>query len=132
MTTEHERLLQQYVANVHHYLANALSFLARREPEKASEFLWGSVAEALKAVAWHRGVRLRTHREVRGYAKDLAKQFQDSSLFDAYQKAESFHSNFYESRLTAEDISLNLDEIRGAIGKLLALLPEQFRPPALR
>ncbi len=43
-------LLEKYKAQSTHYFENALGSIQAGEAGKAGEFLWGSVAEALKAV----------------------------------------------------------------------------------
>ncbi len=67
MTVTGRSAVARYIANSNQYWDNALLFLRKRETGKASEFLWGSVAEAVKAVAASRGKRLRAHALMRGY-----------------------------------------------------------------
>ena len=64
-----------------HYLENALKFIKAGNPEKAGEFLWGSMAQALKAVAASKGIELNTHQEIRRYARELAKRCKDESIY---------------------------------------------------
>ncbi len=44
-------LLEKHKAQSVHYLENAYKFIDAGDVEKASEFLWGSMAQAIKAVA---------------------------------------------------------------------------------
>jgi hypothetical protein len=46
-----EDKVRNYRAGAIHYMSNAHSFLARQEFTKTSEFLWGAMAQAVKAVA---------------------------------------------------------------------------------
>ena len=115
--------IEKYRAQSIHYLENAFSFIEAGDAEKASEFLWGSMAEALKAVAASKEIWLRSHRDLRDYAMDLAKQLQDESIRNTFDRAQSLHSNFYESGLMLEDVVICAEDVERAVGKLLSLIP---------
>ena len=51
---------QEYKDQSIHYLENVYNSLDAGDAEKAGEFLWGSLAEALKAVAANEGRNSRT------------------------------------------------------------------------
>jgi NAD(P)-dependent dehydrogenase (short-subunit alcohol dehydrogenase family) len=87
------------------------------------------MASAVKAVAAMKGQTLRVHRELRDYARALAKELSDDSLSAAYRDAEGMHSNFYEGDLTSEDVRRVLNNIRRAVGRLLNLVPSESVPP---
>lgn len=106
-------------------MENALVFLQRGEAGKASEFLWGSVAEALQAVAASRGVRLANHRSLRYFATTLAKELGDRSLIEGFSHADRLHSNFYEVELELADVAAVVEPIRNTVAKLFALIPEE-------
>lgn len=106
-----------------HYLENALAFLEAGEAEKASEFLWGSLAQALKAVASVKGAFLRSHHQVRQYARELALQRGDVEIFDTFLLAESLHRNFYELGSDLESIQVIASKVRPTVRKLLELVP---------
>ena len=55
------------------HLDNAQGFLARQEFTKASEFLWGAVAQAVKAVAVSNGIHLAHHGQVWDYVKEISR-----------------------------------------------------------
>jgi len=116
---------QKYKSQAIHYLENVFSFLDAGDAEKAGEFLWGSMAQALKAVAASEGRELNSHWEIGDYARELAKKREDKSIWDAYGHASYFHHGFYEAGLSVEDVRLRLDGIRETIRKLLEHIPEQ-------
>lgn len=113
--------LQKYASQSIRYLENALKSIAQSDFDKASEFLWGSIAEALKAVAAKKGLTLRTHGELWDYARGLAKELGDRSIYDGFFKANSLHSNFYESKLSPQDVVAVAESVRDTVGKLLKL-----------
>ncbi len=114
-----------YVARSRHYLENAYVSLERGEVEKAGEFLWGSMAQAIKAVAAFKGVELRSHGAVRDFAMVLAKDNRDPALREAFAEANSLHQNFYESGLTREIVLEYGERIRPAVGRVLSLIPRE-------
>ncbi|MDP3064276.1 MAG: PaREP1 family protein [Chloroflexota bacterium] len=124
MTTQPQGAVQRYAANAHLYFENALEFLQREEAGKAGELLWGSVAEALQAIAAYRGLKLANHRSLRFFANAIAKEHSDSSIAQAFRAAESLHANFYEVDLEPQDIASVLEPIRELLDKLLSSIPE--------
>jgi len=110
---------QRYKSQSIHYLENVYSSLDAGDAEKAGEFLWGSMAEALKAVAASEGRELKAHWEIGDYARELAKKREDKSIWYAYTDASYFHHGFYEAGLTIDDVRLRLDGVRETIRKLL-------------
>ena len=97
-------------------------FIEVNDAEKASEFLWGSIAEAIKAVAASKEIQLRSHRDLRNYAMELAKILQDESIRNTFLHAQSLHSNFYETGLLMEDVAICADDIRATLTKLFRLI----------
>ena len=117
-----ERIKKHRTQSVH-YFENALYFIDAGDIEKASEFLWGSLTQALKALAASKGMQLRSHRDIREYTMELAKALKDESIKNAFIGAESLHSNFYESGLTLEDLSIRIPDVKSAVAKILSLVP---------
>jgi len=118
------KTIKKYRNRSIHYFENALKFLEAGDAEKASEFLWGSMAQALKAVAARKDIQLRSHGSIRKYAMELAKALKDDSIRHAFERAQSLHSNFYESGLILEDVAMGAEEVKAAIAKLLRFIPE--------
>lgn len=106
-----------------HYLTNALAFLEAGETEKASEFFWGSFAQALKAVASLKGATLRSHGQLRQYARDLSLDLRDEDVLSTFLLAESLHRDFYELDSDLESIVMTGTKVRATVAKLLNLLP---------
>ena len=107
------------------YLANAAKMLQEQRPEKASEFLWGAMAGALKAVAALKDIRLRNHAEIRRYARDVSKQLSDERLLEVYAIAETLHSNFYEGMFDQGQVRHHSRSIRYAVDNLLNNVPAE-------
>ena len=115
--------VKKYASQSLRYLKNASKFIDAGNSDKASEFLWGSMAEALKALALSRGIPLKNHREIWNYAESLPKELGDKSVYDAFLHANFLHTNFYESELELKDVRRMAEDIRIAVGKLLSLIP---------
>lgn len=92
--------------------------------EKAGEFLWGSVAEAIKTVAAHKDIALKSHRDIWDYASRLSKEMEDQEIWHIFSIANSLHGNFYESRLETGDVMAYGQEIATLVNKLLQLVSD--------
>ena len=114
-----------YVDQSQEYLQNAYESLDRNELEKASEFFWGTMAEAVKAVAAASDLELRSHRAIWDYAMELATELGDRELWDAFREANSLHSNFYEAGLSKDIVLSSGDRISESVGRLLAIIPPE-------
>jgi hypothetical protein len=117
-----EERRRKYKAQSIHYIENAFNAIEANDAEKAGEFLWGAMAEALKAVAASEGKELKAHWEIGDYARKLTKELGDKSIFDAFGHASYLHSNFYEAGLRLEDVYTYAMEMREVIGKLFSLV----------
>jgi len=116
---------EKYKSQSVHYFENALNSIEAGDAEKAGEFVWGSMADALKAVAARKGTKLWRHQDIEDYAKGLAKELGDEEIIKAHGLASSLHSNFYEAGLRSEDVRLRLEQIRSTVNKLLKLATEE-------
>jgi len=110
---------KKYVEQSLRYLENGLISLNQGDCDKASEFLWGSVAEAVKAVAANKGIELKTHGELWNFARELAKELDDPKVYEAFRTASYLHTNFYEVELGPEEVLAAFDPIRAVVGQLL-------------
>ena len=117
--------IKKYRTQSVHYFENAVKFIEAGDAEKASEFLWGSMAQALKAVAASRDIWLKSHKAVRDYAMEVARALQDDNIRHAFDYAQSLHSNFYESGLMLEDVAIGAEDVKKTVAKLLSLIPEE-------
>ncbi len=122
---EIKKRAKKYKTRCIHYFENALKSIDAGDKEKASEFLWGSMAQALKALAASKGIWLGRHDDIRKYAMESAKALKDETIWHAFEHAQSLHSNFYESGLTLEDVLMGAEEVKTALAKLLTLIPNE-------
>lgn len=122
---EVKKRINRYRTQSIHYFENALYFIDAGDAEKASEFLWGSLSQALKAVAASRDERLRSHKRIRDYAMELARILGDDSIRHTFISAQSLHSNFYESGLLLEDVINGAEDVKATVSKLLSFIPEE-------
>ena len=112
---------RKYAEQCRLYLINAYNVLNSGEASKAGEFLWGAMAEAIKAVAANKGIVLSSHGELWRFATELTNELGDDQVYRAFREANSLHSNFYESRLEVADVRSSAEIIGAAIGRLLGL-----------
>lgn len=116
--------VEKYAAQSLRYLRNASKSIDEGNQDKAGEFLWGSMAQALKAVGATKGYNLRNHRQIWSFAESLTKELGDRSIYDTFLHANFLHANFYEAELELKDVRGIAEEIKVTIGKLLSLIPK--------
>ncbi len=118
-----EKIIRHKKQSVH-YLENAFHFIKQEDAEKASEFLWGAMTQALKAVAMSKGKLLKRHDYIKKYALEFRKSG-DEDIYYAFNTAQSLHSNFYESGLLLEDVVMGAEDVKKAVAKLLSHIPKE-------
>ncbi len=79
-----------------HYLSNANETIQKKEFRKASELLWGGIAQTLKLLASLSGIQLNSHNDFRIFIDKAAEETEDESLFQDYTYLETLHRNFYD------------------------------------
>lgn len=115
-----KRQAQHYADQSVHYVLNADKAFSEGETAKAGEFLWGGMAQALKAHAARNGYLLKRHDQIIKYARDLSKTLNDPELYGAFRKVQGLHSNFYEVDVDAAEVEDIMRETRPYIGIVLS------------
>ena len=115
--------LQSHAVHSKQYLENAQIALRDGEAGKAGELLWGSVAHAVQAVAVSRGRSVNTHRELKNFVIQVAKDLDDETIATNFILAESLHHNFYVVQQEPQDIALVLPAVQDIVGELFSLIP---------
>jgi hypothetical protein len=111
------------------YLREVEELIEKKDYPQASEKLWGSFVEAVKAVASERGIKLGTHRSIAEFVAELDKEYPDLKLREVFRHAESLHVNFYEDHLPEDYVIESKQIISKAVEQLLHR--EQSRMRAL-
>jgi hypothetical protein len=111
---------QRYAEQSVVYVLNAGKAFEEKEYEKAGEFLWGGMAEALKAHAATNHREIKRHWDIGEYATELSKTMRDPGLYDTFFKVQSLHSNFYEADLNPAVIEGIMRDATPTIGKILS------------
>jgi HEPN domain-containing protein len=103
------------------YMEDARKHLETGDYDKASEFLWGSVAEAIKALAAKRGQMLKTHGELWKLLRVLAIELDEPQLIEDFRTANFLHMNFYENELQPDQVISAIEPIQRLQSGLLEL-----------
>ena len=104
------------------FLTKAREELAAGDLEQASEKAWGAASLMLKAVAQQRGLDHDTHNHLFQVLRVVAGELDDRELRRLFNDANGLHHNFYEHRLTAEEISDDIDSVERFVGKVESFL----------
>ncbi len=126
MTLDPVLAVQNHAVHSKQYIENALLALQNREAGKAGELLWGSVAQALEAVATYKNRTIQSHRDLKNFAILLSRDLDDEALINDFIVAESLHHNFYDVQQEPSDIEILIPTIRELVTKLFNLIPSQI------
>jgi len=114
----------QYERRAEKYLDNARDLVIKREFAKASELLWGTVVEFIKAISVLYGLdpsRLK-HKEIVETGKRIALELGDVEMSKLIDKAQAFHANFYEDFMSEEVFGEHYEAMIRLTTKLLSIL----------
>ena len=127
LTNETRDSIRKHVLASLEYIGNAQLMLNKREAGKASELLWGSVSQALEALAESRNIqRLKSHRSLRWFVAELSKETGDRSINGVFYQAQALHDNFHSVDMTVQDVATNVAAIRDLVSKLLSMIPPEL------
>jgi len=109
------------------YMKDSKTLLEKQDYVQASEKLWGAASQIVKAVAYKRGIKLRSHAAINKYFVELSKELNDESIIVDSHIANSLHQNFYEDWLAPEAVINGSMIIEKLIKKLKPLAECRIR-----
>ena len=100
--------------------------LERGHRLQATEKVWGALAQMLKAHGQQRGwLNLGSHRTVGHIARQLADEYGNIGILNAYVAADNGHRNFYDNEMSPPEI----DDIIIVVARALPELESALREP---
>lgn len=84
------------------YLSNSKHAIAAKEYRKASELLWGAIAQELKAFAATRGVSIVSHRQFFEFVRQVSRELNDRNLYLEFVNLNALHQNFYDEAIPSD------------------------------
>lgn len=112
----------QYKATGEHYLDNAIELIGKKELRKASEMLWGAVAQYVKALAASRGINIIGLSGLYEFVRELAKERDDEAISKDFNELHILHTNFYDENVPDDDFPIYYAKAIEYIGKIDNLL----------
>ena len=104
--------------------------LAGGDRLQATEKVWGAFAQMMKAHGQQRGwLNLGSHRTVGHIARQLAAEYDDRAIIDAFVAADNGHRNFYDNEMSGPEIEGSIAVVANALvdlEKALGEAPGQF------
>ena len=95
--------------------------LERGDRLQATEKIWGALAQLFKAHGQQRGwLNMGSHRTVGRIVQQLAAEYNDLNIINAYIAADNGHRNFYDNEMSPP-------EIEGIIAVVASVLPDLER-----
>ena len=100
---------------------------------QATEKIWGALAQVLKAIGQQRGwLNMGSHRTVGRIAQQLAAEYNDLNIIDAYVAADNGHRNFYDNEMSPPEIEDIITVVAGVLPDLESALNQSPRPFTIR
>lgn len=113
----------QYEKRSEEYLVNAREFIVKRKFAKASEFLWGAIAEQIKAVSVLYQRPPTSHKGIIKAGQQIAVQLKDQNMFKLIDReAQALHANFYEEFLSEDAFGDHYVAVLSLVKRLRAVL----------
>jgi len=110
--------VEKYLDLSKRYLEQAHEIMAKGDYAKAGEMFWGATAEMVKALALHKGMELKSHREIWEYVAKLSEETGDREILKLFHVANGLHINFYEDWMPPEVIEEDAKFVKTLIEKL--------------
>ena len=121
--------IESHAVHSRRMLEHAAEMIAQGDRLQASEKIWGAAVHQLKKIAQERGWPYDSHADGTVIARHIAQRTDTSDIAIRFGFAVETHQNFYEDRMSLEELTARL----GEIATLLELLDEAHRalPPDL-
>ena len=104
-------------------LEGAAEMIAQGDRLQASKQIWSAAAERLKEIAVERGWPYDSRADGTVIARHIARQTGKRDIAIRFGFAVETHQNFYEDRMSTDELAERLEDIR----TLLSLLDEAHR-----
>lgn len=121
--------IESHAVHSERMLDHAAKMIEQGDRLQASEKIWGAAAHRLKEIAVERGWPYDSHADGTVIARHIAQQTDTRDIAIRFGFAVETHQNFYEDRMSLEELTERLEDIR----RLIELLDEAHRtlPPDL-
>lgn len=110
-------VFNKYIKTRDHYYRNMKEALSKKEYQKASELLWGSVTQSIKALASLSGIKIRSHNKFKSFTRRIAKDIEDWEYHDLFLSLQHLHQNFYDEHVDPLDFPIYHEKARNFIKK---------------
>ena len=115
------------------FIQQAPGELERGDRLQATEKIWGALAQMLKAHGQQRGwMNLGGHRTVGHIARQLAAEYNDLEIVDAYVASDNGHRNFCDNEMSPPEIADIITVVAGVLPRLENALSELPQPFTIR
>ena len=124
--------LETHRANSERLRRRSAKSLSEGERLSSSEEIWGAAAQGVKAIARRRGWPHHSHDALRVIANYLGKLVDDDNIGPLFSDLESLHRNFYDDRLSVQQIETarrRLSRFKALLRDADGAIPDGVAPP---
>ena len=109
---------ERYLKRRDEYWGNALKYVGEGKFSKASELLWGAVAQSIKAAGAMRDISITSHSKFFYFMRELSKELEDEELYKSFLFLNDLHKNFYDEYIGPAESQIYLKEARKFLQKI--------------
>ena len=117
----------EYIKTSEHYFNNLKDVLSKNEYRKASEYLWGTIAQLIKALAYLYGIPLGSHKSIKIFIREIATEKNDEEYFKSFLFLEKLHVNFYDEIIEPEEFQIYLKSANNFLNKTNRLITKKLK-----
>ncbi len=105
---EVKKIFLDYSHMADQYYNNMIHAYHEREYRKASELLWGTISQLIKALAILYGKTITQHGEFFQFVKKYSQEMNDEEYYELFLFLHDLHKNFYDRTFPDEDFQIYL------------------------
>lgn len=109
---------KRYLRKRDEYWNNGLKYVGEGKFSKASKFLWGAVAQSIKAVAAMRDMSITQHVKFFDFMRELSEEIEDKELYGSFLFLNELHRNFYDEYMGPTEIQIYLEKAERFLQKM--------------
>lgn len=110
-----------------HYYRNLEKTLTKRDYRKSSELLWGTITQAIKALATMPPypIEIKAHDDFYYFTEIVSKVTRDEEYYELFLFLNSLHQNFYDKIIPENGFRLYIKKAKEFLKKTQNLINEK-------
>lgn len=124
---EVEKTFLDYSRMADQYYENMADAYHKGEYRKASELLWGTISQLVKALAILYGKTIIQHGDFFQFIKKYSEEMKDTEYYELFLFLHDLHKNFYDKMFPEDDFQIYLKKADEFITKSRNYIEKRMR-----